>query len=60
MRLLGKLRGEAKKKLKHLDVAKIAGEPVNLVTARMKNADYDRSDLEQICHELACEFEIDG
>jgi len=34
---------------------KISGEPETLVDARRKNPDYDRSDLERICQELANE-----
>jgi hypothetical protein len=39
------------------NLTKASGEPEYLVAARRKNMDLDRSDLEKICEELACEFE---
>ena len=39
-------------------VTNVSGEPENLVASRGKDSDYDRSDLEKICIELACESEI--
>ena len=40
-----------------LNTVQISGDTLYLVTARAKNTDYDRSDLETICNNIACEFE---
>lgn len=41
-------------------ISKASCEPINLVSSRGKNCDYDRSPLEQICIELACEYEMES
>ncbi len=40
------------------NLTKASGEPEHLVSARRKDADFDCSDLQKICSQLACEAEI--
>jgi hypothetical protein len=41
-----------------VNISNTSGDPLNLVTARAKNSDYDRSDLDQICVEIVSEYEM--